>query len=307
MKISVVIPTHNPRQDYISRVLGALATQTLPPDYWELIVVDNGSKVPVSAEIFGQLPLRGRVIREEKLGLAYARMAGIEAAQGDLIAFVDDDNILDDHYLESAVEIFSVHPEVGAVGGMVVPEFEITPPDWVKAHPTLLALRDLGGEFIVSDWKNKSGDYPWCAPFGAGMVLRRHCAARYLQQTGEGASLDVGRQGTAQLGACEDADLILRGVLRTGFEVAYSPKLTVTHLIPKRRLDFSYLSRLAFESGVVWGKFCVRHGFLTPLPAWTVPLRLVRWFYNCKAWSRDGWLRWRSLGGLLIGRTGSGK
>ena len=47
--ISVVIPTHNPRMDYLRRVLEALRGQTLPREQWEIIVVDNGSRVPLRA------------------------------------------------------------------------------------------------------------------------------------------------------------------------------------------------------------------------------------------------------------------
>ena len=46
--MSVVIPTHNPRRDYLERVLGALAAQTLDRSKWELVVIDNKSEEPVS-------------------------------------------------------------------------------------------------------------------------------------------------------------------------------------------------------------------------------------------------------------------
>ena len=47
--VSVVIPTHNPRMDYLPRVLDALRGQTLPHEQWELVVVDNASRVPLRA------------------------------------------------------------------------------------------------------------------------------------------------------------------------------------------------------------------------------------------------------------------
>ena len=48
LEVSVVIPTHNPRRDYLERVLGALAAQTLDRSKWELVVIDNKSEEPVS-------------------------------------------------------------------------------------------------------------------------------------------------------------------------------------------------------------------------------------------------------------------
>ena len=44
IEVSVVIPTHNPRRDYLAQTLEALAAQTLAPEKWELVVVDNKSE-----------------------------------------------------------------------------------------------------------------------------------------------------------------------------------------------------------------------------------------------------------------------
>jgi glycosyltransferase involved in cell wall biosynthesis len=48
-RVSVVIPTHNPRMDYLVRVIEGLRGQTLPREKWELLVVDNASNVPLKA------------------------------------------------------------------------------------------------------------------------------------------------------------------------------------------------------------------------------------------------------------------
>jgi glycosyltransferase involved in cell wall biosynthesis len=66
--ISVVIPTHNPRMDYLARVIDALRGQTLSKDLWELVIVDNGSREALegvksqasggSRKVFAQGPSR---------------------------------------------------------------------------------------------------------------------------------------------------------------------------------------------------------------------------------------------------------
>ena len=43
LEVSVVVPTHNPRRDYLERVLEALAEQTLDRSRWEMVIVDNAS------------------------------------------------------------------------------------------------------------------------------------------------------------------------------------------------------------------------------------------------------------------------
>ena len=46
--VSVVISTHNPRMDFLARVIEALKQQTLPREQWELLIVDNGSTQPLA-------------------------------------------------------------------------------------------------------------------------------------------------------------------------------------------------------------------------------------------------------------------
>src|SRR5262245_3180408 len=100
LRASVVICTHNPRLDYLRRALDGLKAQALPRDRWELLVVDNASDTaPVAAADLAWHP-RAAVVREDVLGLTAARVRGIAATNGDLVVFVDDDNIVAPDYLE---------------------------------------------------------------------------------------------------------------------------------------------------------------------------------------------------------------
>ncbi|MGA2852681.1 MAG: glycosyltransferase, partial [Verrucomicrobiota bacterium] len=49
LEISIIICTHNPREDYLRRVLEALRAQTLPARDWELLLVDNASEKPLAS------------------------------------------------------------------------------------------------------------------------------------------------------------------------------------------------------------------------------------------------------------------
>src|SRR5437588_7929720 len=125
---SVIICTHNPREDYFARVLEALRVQTLPLDKWELLIVDNASQVPLASRYDISWHPAGRHISEPELGLAAARRCGIEAAASDLIVFVDDDNVLNKKYLAEAVTIKKECPFLGVWGsGSVRGEFEVDP------------------------------------------------------------------------------------------------------------------------------------------------------------------------------------
>src|SRR5262245_65720307 len=126
--ISVLISTHNPNMDRLERTLKGIAEQTLNSEYWELVIVDNASTTPLSVDGLAWTRGARRVIREERLGLAYGRLAGIRNSTGALLVFVDDDNVLTPGYLENATKIFSRVKALGVAGGIVEP-------DWCDGEP----------------------------------------------------------------------------------------------------------------------------------------------------------------------------
>src|SRR5262249_41567457 len=80
-----------------------------------------------------------------------------------------------------------------------------------------------------------------------GMIIRRDLARAYAAQVAVDARrLALDRRGGALAGS-GDVDLAF-AVLAAGFQLAYSPELILTHLIPARRLEFRYLHRLGFAS-----------------------------------------------------------
>lgn len=158
-RVSVVIPTHNPRMDYLARVIDALRQQTLAKDLWELVIIDNGSREALavassqSSGVSRKTNIvdlswhpNARIVREEQLGLTFARLRGFAEAKGELIVLVDDDNVLAPDYLQTAMRLAQKHPKLGAFGGKCLPEFEVEPPEWLKARGKGLGLRDRGKE-----------------------------------------------------------------------------------------------------------------------------------------------------------------
>src|SRR5690242_12200927 len=99
---SVIVCTHNPRPDYLTRTLAALRGQTLPTHEWELLVIDNASDCPVAEIADVSWHPDGAILKEDTLGLTPARLRGIDRARAELLVFVDDDNVLDTAYLERA-------------------------------------------------------------------------------------------------------------------------------------------------------------------------------------------------------------
>ena len=102
---SVTICTRNPRLDYLSRVLTALRQQTLPMIEWELLLIDNASQNPLQNLVDLSWHPTARIVHESEPGLSPARLRAIAEAEGELIIFVDDDNVLDPSYLSESMRI----------------------------------------------------------------------------------------------------------------------------------------------------------------------------------------------------------
>ena len=130
---SVIICTHNPRSDYFARVLDGLRNQTLPLHKWELLIVDNASRLPLASSWDISWHPNARHILESELGLSHARRRGIQEASADLIIFVDDDNVLDETYLAEAIKIKQEWPSLGVWGsGSIRGDFEVELPESLR-------------------------------------------------------------------------------------------------------------------------------------------------------------------------------
>ena len=141
MRVSTIICANNPRPDHLRRVVDALKAQILPREKWELLLVDNASTEPLAGQVDLSWHALARHVRMEELGLTSARLCGIGAATADLLVFIDDDNVLEPSYLEVAIEVADKYPFLGAWGGSIEPEFEVTSPSWIYDYLYLLAVR----------------------------------------------------------------------------------------------------------------------------------------------------------------------
>jgi glycosyltransferase involved in cell wall biosynthesis len=307
-RLSVILCTHNPDTHRLTRTLHGLMTQTLDWETWELIVVDNASAVALALPIGPEHRSKIRVVRESRLGLSQARATGVLGANGEVLVFVDDDNVLAPDYLEKTLAAFERLPRVGAIGGKSLPEFERPPHPWQEEFLPLLALRDLGPveQFSLPPLDGRRvAEYPKCAPIGAGMAVRRVALNEWLAQSSDAIA---DRRGT-DLGSGGDNDIVL-SVLHAGWAVAYLPELKLKHLIPAKRLDPRYLGRLNRGIQRSWMMVLTRHG-INPwpeIPRGTLWLRQFKSWFSHRAW-RDpaARIRWEGSRGHFEGRRGRPK
>lgn len=307
IELSVILPSHNPHRGRLERTLAGLREQTLPGDRWELLLIDNASSRDLAAELNAQiLPPRFRLIREPALGLSSARRCGLREAKGDVCIFADDDNVLAPDYLDTVLRLFAAHPKVGALGGKSIPEFEVTPPPWALEFTPLLALRDLGDAPLISHGLRPSGaprnEYPAYAPIGAGMALRKTAVASWVENADGTAPTD--RKGS-ELTSGGDNDIVL-SIMKAGWEVAYFPELSLTHLIPAGRLEADYLARLNHGIQKSWMSVLARYEAnpWSPLTGFGAALRKLKAWFHHQPWrSPAARIRWRGVCGHFEGRV----
>jgi glycosyltransferase involved in cell wall biosynthesis len=113
MEFSVIVPVFNAAA-YLERCVRALLAQTLPPDRYEIVTIDNNS-TDESAAIIESFD-RVKLLHESEQGSYAARNRGIREAQGEIVAFTDPDCVPREDWLEQ-IRLAMTGPGIGVVLG----------------------------------------------------------------------------------------------------------------------------------------------------------------------------------------------
>lgn len=208
-------------------LLQSALESVLALDYanFDVIVVDNASSTSATRDHVRALTdPRVRLVEEPHPGLSRARNVGLLAATGEVVAFVDDDAVVDPYWLSSLVKAFDYTGEVSCVSG-IVPAGEIRTPAQA-AFDQRVSWSDSASVRIF-DWRKPPVDMP-LFPFAVG-------------EYGTGANFAVDRRTVARLGGFdenlgagsathggEDLDIFFR-ILRSGGLLVHEPAAIVWH------------------------------------------------------------------------------
>lgn len=237
LDVTVAIPTYNGAAR-LPMVLDQLRSQiNLKGLRWEIIVCDNNS-TDDTEEVVRQyqkswpadIPLYYRFAAEQ--GAAFARQRAVELAKGDIIAFLDDDNIPAKDWVSQAIEFAQSHPQVGAFGSQIHGKFESELPDELENIKSFLAIIERGDEPQRYEPAKK------ILPPAAGLVVRKEA---WLSAVPE--RLFLNNKGKSAGLASEDLEAILY-IQKAGWEIWYNPDMVVHHDIPDGRLRKDYLVTL---------------------------------------------------------------
>jgi glucosyl-dolichyl phosphate glucuronosyltransferase len=245
--VQIVICTYDNAPD-LDRTLAALG-RSRPAEGWGVVVVDNNSNDDTPAVVerhqrTGDLPSL-RYVEEPRQGLTWARLRGVTVTTAPWVAFVDDDCVVDERWVERTVAFARARPDAGGFGGRVVLHHETGPDALPPGYGWAFAEQDLGDAILPVD----------CL-VGAGMVLSRTALEECGWVHGPLLSDRIGRR----LVSGGDVELALR-VAATGRPLWYVPGCEIRHEIPARRTSRRYLVRIvtglgasaALASALTWG------------------------------------------------------
>jgi len=132
--ISVILPTRN-RRHWLERAIGSVAAQTYAN--WELVVVDDASDDDTPGWLAGLYEPRLRILRTTGVGAAAARNIGLDVATGNIVAYLDDDNVMHPGWLKAVAWAFSRWTGTESLYGARIIEDDRTDPMPGGAFPSI--------------------------------------------------------------------------------------------------------------------------------------------------------------------------
>lgn len=170
-RISVIIPCHNDAK-YLGEALDSALAQSRPPA--EVIVVDDGS-TDGSAEVARSYRARVRLVSQSNQGISAARNAGLAAATGDIIAFLDADDLWPPRSLEARLERLEAPAAVDCVFGLVEQFLspDLPPADAARLHcpPGQVPARFAGAMLVRRSVLDRVGGFDVGLKVGETMDL----------------------------------------------------------------------------------------------------------------------------------------
>lgn len=275
VSVSVAICTRD-RPDWLRRCLQSLSLldrRDLPqPVDLEIIVIDNAPTDDRTRRVVAETPQCSYHV-EPRPGLNFARNAALRLAGGQLVAFVDDDAVVDQGWLAGLLSAWLADPDAGFFTGQVLP-LEL-------ATGAQLLYERRGGfrrgftQVLYRQARKGDAHYPCDAGIfgtGANMAVDRDAA---LALGGFDEALDTG----APLPGGGDLDMFYR-MIRAGYGAVYEPAYLVFH---QHRRDMEALRRQYRDSwGRSYGAFAVKSWRADPAlrSRW---LRHMAWWFAKQA------------------------
>lgn len=239
MELSIIISTYNNAASLL-RTLDSVAKQDYDKKEWECVIVNNNSTddtaARVAAFITEHSDLNIRLVEESQQGLSFARNRGIAESKGRFVAFIDDDETINEGFVSAYIDVFHNHGAFVAAGALKVC-YDSKRPKWMSHYTEKMIANpfDLGNS-VVTITKSVT-------PTGGNMAFNRDVFNLYGN-----FDTDLGRKGGELFGG-EENDIFAR-IRDLGERVFYVPQAIAYHHIADRKLTPEYFDKLSYGVGV---------------------------------------------------------
>lgn len=270
--VTVAVCTRN-RTDQLQLCLNSLKLLSYPN--LDLILVDNAPSDNSTMDLVINYYPEFRYIKEPRPGLDWARNRAILEAQGEIIAFTDDDVIVDKNWVTAIAKSFIDEPDTMAITGLVEP-YELE-----RNSQILFELYGGFGRGAKPKWINIRNNYKkrWSLygtgqyGTGANMAFRIYIFEKigFFDN-----ALDV---GTVTNGG-GDLDMFFR-ILKFGYTLKYEPNAVVFH---RHRDEYSRLKKQLTDNGIGFYSFIVKNIINFPAESYQLIRLAIYWllFWNLK-------------------------
>jgi len=240
--VSIIIPTHD-RPDLLTMCLDSLLSLHYPR--YEIIVVDNAPATNATVELiekYSQRTSQVSYVREDRQGPSWARNRGITIARGEILAFTDDDVVVDTYWLAELVRGFARDTDVACVTGLVLPMELDTPAQFLFEATGGYDKGYKRRVFAFNDDEPELSLHPYLADrFGTGASMA--LTAAFLRSVG-GFDPALGRVGPVR---CAQDIVVFFQVVAHGNKLVYEPAALNYHL---HRREYLYLRKQTYNHAV---------------------------------------------------------
>lgn len=241
---TLIICTYN-RAQYLGICLDALVAQTLSPDSYRLLIVDNNSSDDTAKVVQSyQERLPGmEYIFEAQQGLSHARNRGVAESDTEYLFFLDDDAILAPDGLAYLQQFLKANTDVCIVGGRAIIKYLNGKPAWVTPKvESWMGSYDYGDKEVeVNSTTIKQKKVR--LPIGCCFIVK----SSLLEEIG-GFKPALGRVGKKML-AGEETLIALKALEKNG-RIVYHPNVYVDHMIEPNWVDQDFLLNKTYFYGI---------------------------------------------------------